>query len=70
VSFVLPRQVAKPLVALKQAVDRALMGDHFTEFEPRGSGEVAELARSVQNLIAQLTAARQTLSDCCQDTRS
>jgi methyl-accepting chemotaxis protein len=70
VSFVLPRQVAKPLVTLKEAVDRALMGNRSTEFEPRGSGEVAELARSVQNLIAQLTAARQTLSDCCPDTRS
>jgi CHASE3 domain sensor protein len=54
VSFVLPRQVAKPLVNLKEAVDHAATGNYEVEFELHGGGEVVELAKSVQNLTALL----------------
>jgi methyl-accepting chemotaxis protein len=52
VSFVLPRQVVKPLTDLKQAVDHAAAGNYEIEFEVHGQGEVVELANSVRNLIA------------------
>jgi CHASE3 domain sensor protein len=54
VSFILPRQVTKPLVSLKDAVDHAATGNYEVEFELHGGGEVAELAKSVQNLISLL----------------
>jgi CHASE3 domain sensor protein len=52
ISFVLPRQVVKPLVDLKTAVDHAVAGNYEIEFEVKGEGEVVQLARSVRNLIA------------------
>jgi CHASE3 domain sensor protein len=54
ISVVLPRQVVKPLVDLKQAVDDAVSGNYGIPFELRGEGEVVELAKSVRNLIARL----------------
>jgi methyl-accepting chemotaxis protein len=54
VSFILPRQVVKPLVSLRDAVDHAAQGNGAVDFEIAGRGEVAELARSVQHLIARL----------------
>jgi CHASE3 domain sensor protein len=54
VSFILPRQVVKPLVTLREAVDHAAEGHSAIDFDIEGRGEVAELARSVQNLIARL----------------
>ncbi len=55
VSFILPRQVVKPLVSLREAVDHAAAeGEAAIELEIEGRGEVAELARSVRNLIARL----------------
>jgi CHASE3 domain sensor protein len=54
VSLVLPGQVVKPLVSLKEAVDQAATGNYEIDFELHGGGEVVELARSVQNLIAGL----------------
>jgi len=54
VSFILPRQVTKPLVSLKEAVDHAATGNYEVEFELHGGGEVAELAKSVQNLTSLL----------------
>jgi CHASE3 domain sensor protein len=54
VSFILPREVAKPLVTLREAVDHAAQGNGAVDFDIAGTGEVAELARSVQNLIARL----------------
>ena len=51
VSFVLPRQVVKPLVDLKEAVDHAVAGNYEIEFDVEGNGEVAQLAHSVRNLI-------------------
>ncbi|HTV60616.1 MAG TPA: HAMP domain-containing protein [Verrucomicrobiae bacterium] len=54
ISFILPRQVAKPLVSLKEAVDQASAGDEEINFDIQGEGEVAQLARSVQNLILRI----------------
>lgn len=53
-SFILPRQVVKPLISLREAVDHAAQGHSAIDFEIEGRGEVADLAKSVQNLIAQL----------------
>ena len=58
ISFVLPRQVVKPLLKLKEAVDHAASGNYQIDFELRGEGEVVELAKSVRNLIAHV---RQTV---------
>jgi nitrogen fixation/metabolism regulation signal transduction histidine kinase len=52
VSFLLPRQVVKPLTDLKQAVDHAAAGNYEIEFNVKGDGEVVELADSVRDLIA------------------
>lgn len=51
VSFLLPRQVVKPLTDLKQAVDHAAAGNYEIEFDVKGDGEVVELADSLRNLI-------------------
>jgi hypothetical protein len=48
---VLPRQVVKPLIGLREAVDHAATGNYLIDFELRGEGEVVELAKSVRNLI-------------------
>ncbi len=52
VSFVLPRAVVKPLMDLKDAVDRAAAGDYETIFHLQGKGELVQLADSVRSLIA------------------
>ncbi len=52
VSFLLPRQVVKPLTDLREAVDHAAAGNYEIEFEVKGHGEVVALADSVRNLIA------------------
>jgi CHASE3 domain sensor protein len=54
VSLILPRQVAKPLVSLKEAVDHAATGNFEIDFELHGGGEVVELAKSIQNLTSLL----------------
>jgi CHASE3 domain sensor protein len=54
VSLILPGQVAKPLVSLKEAVDHAATGNYEIDFELHGGGEVVELARSVQKLTSLL----------------
>jgi CHASE3 domain sensor protein len=51
VSFILPREVVKPMVDLKEAVDHAAAGNYEIEFELHGQGEVVQLADSVRNLI-------------------
>ena len=58
ISFVLPRQVVKPLVDLREAVDNAASGNYQIDFELRGEGELIDLAKSVRNLI---THVKQTL---------
>jgi CHASE3 domain sensor protein len=52
ISFVLPRQVVKPLLSLKEAVDHAAAGNYEIDFDIQGEGEVVELANSIRNLIA------------------
>jgi methyl-accepting chemotaxis protein len=54
ISFILPRQVVKPLLNLKQAVDRAAAGDSAIDFDIEGKGEVVELANSVRNLVERM----------------
>jgi CHASE3 domain sensor protein len=54
ISFILPRQVAAPLVRLKEAVDHAAAGNYEIEFELHGKGEIVDLAQSLQNLTAAL----------------
>lgn len=54
VSFVLPRQVVKPLADLKAAVDHAAAGNYEIEFEVQGEGEVVQLAQSIRRLIAHI----------------
>jgi CHASE3 domain sensor protein len=53
ISFVLPRQVVKPLTSLREAVDHAASGQYPIEFELQGRGEVIDLARSIDHLINQ-----------------
>ncbi|MGH9450537.1 MAG: hypothetical protein ACRD11_08325 [Terriglobia bacterium] len=55
VSYVLPQQVVKPLMDLKAAVDHAAAGNYEIEFDAQGKGEVAQLARSVEGLIAHVS---------------
>jgi nitrogen fixation/metabolism regulation signal transduction histidine kinase len=52
VSFILPRQVVRPLSDLKAAVDHAAAGDYEIEFDLQGDGEVVQLANSVRELIS------------------
>jgi CHASE3 domain sensor protein len=52
ISFVLPRQVVKPLISLKEAVDHAAAGNYEIDFDIQGEGEVVDLASSIRNLIA------------------
>jgi nitrogen fixation/metabolism regulation signal transduction histidine kinase len=52
VSFILPREVVRPLAQLKAAVDHAAAGNYEIEFDVQGEGEVVQLADSVRNLIA------------------
>lgn len=54
ISFVLPRQVVKPLLELREAVDNAASGNYLIDFDLRGEGEVVELGKSVRNLITQV----------------
>ena len=60
ISFVLPRQVVKPLLALKEAVDHAAAGNYEIDFDIQGEGEVVELASSIRNLIAHVREADKT----------
>jgi len=51
VSFVLPRQVVRPLADLRAAVENAAAGNYEIEFDVQGEGEVVQLADSVRDLI-------------------
>ncbi len=55
VSIILPRQIVKPLMDLKEAMDHAAAGNYEIEFDVQGKGEVAQLARSVRKLIAHVS---------------
>jgi nitrogen fixation/metabolism regulation signal transduction histidine kinase len=51
ISIILPRQVVKPLLSLKDAVDHAAAGNYEIDFDIQGEGEVAQLANSIRLLI-------------------
>jgi CHASE3 domain sensor protein len=51
VSFLLPREVVRPLADLRAAVDHAAAGNYEIEFDVQGEGEVVQLADSVRGLI-------------------
>lgn len=61
VSYILPRQVVKPLMDLKYAMDHAAVGNYEIEFDVQGKGEVAQLAHSVQDLIAHVSEKKEEL---------
>jgi CHASE3 domain sensor protein len=52
VSYVLPRQVIKPLLKLKEAVDHAASGNYEIEFDVEGKGEIVDLAGSLRKMFA------------------
>jgi nitrogen fixation/metabolism regulation signal transduction histidine kinase len=52
ISFILPQQVVRPLISLKEAVDHAAAGNYEIEFEIVGEGEVVQLANSIRSLIS------------------
>jgi len=52
VSLILPRQVVKPLLSLKEAVDHAAEGNYEIDFDIQGEGEVVQLAHSIRNLLS------------------
>jgi nitrogen fixation/metabolism regulation signal transduction histidine kinase len=60
ITFALPREIVKPLISLRNAVDDAASGNYQIEFELEGKGEVVDLAKSVCNLILHITKMRQT----------
>lgn len=51
-SYTLPRQVVKPLLKLKEAVDHASSGNYEIEFDIHGRGEIVDLASSLRNMFA------------------
>lgn len=57
ISLVLPRQVVKPLVSLKEAVDHAATGNYEISFDIQGEGEVVDLAKSIRGLLAAVSKA-------------
>jgi nitrogen fixation/metabolism regulation signal transduction histidine kinase len=59
ITFTLPREIIKPLISLRDAVDDAASGNYQIEFELEGKGEVVDLAKSVCNLISHITQVRQ-----------
>ena len=52
VSFALPRQVIKPLLNLKAAIDHAAQGNYEIDFDVQGKGEIVELVESLRRLFA------------------
>jgi nitrogen fixation/metabolism regulation signal transduction histidine kinase len=54
ISFTLPKQVVKPLLSLKDAVDHAAAGNYEIDFDIQGEGEVVQLADSIRLLISHM----------------
>ena len=52
VSYVLPRQVIKPLLSLKEAVDHAALGNYEIDFDIHGKGEIVDLVESLRRMLA------------------
>jgi len=51
VSYTLPRQVIKPLLSLKEAVDQAAEGNFEIEFDVQGKGEIVDLVDSLRRML-------------------
>jgi signal transduction histidine kinase len=60
VSFILPRQVVKPLLELKKSIDHAAARNFEIEFDVQGKGEIVELAASLRNMFAAVQKALST----------
>jgi methyl-accepting chemotaxis protein len=54
VSYVLPRQVVKPLTKLKEAVDHAAEENYEIDFDVQGKGEIVDLVESLRHMLATL----------------
>jgi len=54
VSYILPRQVVKPLLSLKEAIDHAAAGDNEIEFDVQGKGEIVDLVESLRRMLDSL----------------
>jgi methyl-accepting chemotaxis protein len=54
VSYVLPRQVVKPLLSLKEAIDHAAAGNYEIEFDVHGKGEIVDLVESLRRMLDSL----------------
>jgi len=54
VSYILPRQVVKPLLSLKEAIDHAANGDNEIEFDVQGKGEIVDLVESLRRMLDSL----------------
>ncbi len=52
VSYILPRQVIKPLLSLKEAVDHAAEGNYEIELDVHGKGEIVDLVGSLRRLLS------------------
>jgi methyl-accepting chemotaxis protein len=65
ITVALPREIVRPLISLKNAVDDAASGNYQIEFELEGEGELVDLARSVCHLIAHITPEHQTEVGSC-----
>jgi len=51
VSYTLQRQVVKPLLSLKEAVDHAAMRNFEIESHVQGKGEVVDLVDSLRRML-------------------
>lgn len=51
VSYMLPREVVKPLLNLKEAVDHAAEGNFEIDFDVQGKGEIVDLTESLRALL-------------------
>jgi methyl-accepting chemotaxis protein len=56
VSYILPRQVIKPLLKLKEAIDHAAEENYEIDFEVHGKGEIVDLVESLRHMLAALRA--------------
>jgi nitrogen fixation/metabolism regulation signal transduction histidine kinase len=54
VSYFLPRQVVKPLLSLKEAVDHAAEGNYEIDFDVSGKGEIVDLVESLRRMLSAL----------------
>ena len=54
VSYTLPRQVIRPLLSLKEAVDHAAMGNYEIDFDVHGKGEIVDLVESLRRMLASI----------------